>query len=163
MIIPEAHRYYERDEYVPALTSDYFFYVRLHEEKRMEYHTKMQKNYSDTICRQMLFEEPYWHEGYCMLFDSLYKQKLYQEALACCQQAFAFGYCFEELFDRCLQCHEKIDSKNEFKKYAALHEEKKHKRMEEYKGNQARLKFLVDEEWRRKLYLTRKLPIFNTE
>lgn len=129
----------------------------------MEYTKKLQYNYSDKLCYSLLMQEPYWHEGYFYLFDSLYNQKRYKEALDCCQTAFRFGYYFEELFERRLECYKKTVNKNEFNKILTSFEESKNKRKENDKANQARLKFLVDEEWRRKLYLTRKLPIFNGE
>ena len=159
MIKPDAHIYYDNDGYLPALTSDYFFYVRLREEESARQLKEIQSAYSDERCVAMLMDEPYWHEGYFILFDSLYKQKKYQEALDCCTLALRFNYNLEEIFDRYLECRKKIASESVYTKLAAAHEEKKMRRREEYKGNQARLKFLVDEEWRRKLYLTRKLPI----
>lgn len=158
---PDAHIYFENDGYLPALTKDYYFYVRLAEEIRMKYRQKVQRNYSDKLCYAMLMQEPYWHEGYFILFESLYKQRLYKEALHCCRTAFGFGYCFEELFDRFLECRKKIDSEGGFKEYLAKHEKNKKDRAESLKGNQLRLRVLVDEEWRRKLFLTRKLPVFD--
>lgn len=161
MIKPDAHIYYDNDAYLSALTKDYFFYVRLREEERERKLNEIQSAYSDDRCLAMLTDEPYWHEGYFILFDSLYKQKKYKEALDCCTLAFRFNYNLEEIFDRYLECYKKVSGESSYAKFAALHEENKRRRMEEYKGNLARLKFLVDEEWRKKLYLTRKLPVFS--
>lgn len=162
-IVPYAHIFYEQDGYVPALTNDYFFYVRLNEEKSIEYKKKIQSNYSDELCRQILMEEPYWHEGYFVLFDSFYKQKLYEDALAVCQLALSFRYFFPEIYDRQLECYKKMlnsaEARQLVKEFAQLKEMRNKGKLK----NQERLKLLDDEEWRRKFYLTRKLPIFSEE
>ncbi len=160
---PYAHIHYELDGYVPALTNDYFFYVRLNEEDRKTKQQKIQSAYSDKLCMKMLREEPYWHEGYFLLFDSLYKQQQYEEALACCNAALSFRYFFDEMYDRQMECYKKIlktqeakEIENEFAAFKAWRAKNKLK-------NQERLKLTDDEKWCRNLYLTRKLPIFNRE
>lgn len=93
-IIPDAHLYYVQDGYVPALTKDFAFYARLTEEKRKELNKTVSSSYSDEVCREYLLKEPFWHDGYKILIQSLVKQNKIQEALACCQ--CAISYCFSE-------------------------------------------------------------------
>lgn len=86
-IIPDAHLYYAQDGYVPALTKDFVFYPRLTEEKRKELNKAVLSSYSDELCKEYLVQEPFWHDGYQILIQSLVKQEKIQEALAFCQRA----------------------------------------------------------------------------
>lgn len=96
-VVADGLAYYVKDGYVPALTKDFFFYVRLTEEKRRELNNKAKENYSDERCLAMLCDEPYWHDGYHLLADSYLKQKRYVDAvnmldmgLACCNRRGTF-------------------------------------------------------------------------
>lgn len=86
-IVPDAHVYYAQDGYVPALTKDFVFYPRLTEEKRKELNKTVLSAYSDELCKEYLMQEPFWHDGYQILIQSLVKQQKIQEALASCQRA----------------------------------------------------------------------------
>lgn len=156
---PYAHICYEQDGYLPALTNDYFFYVRLNEEDRKMKLQKIQTGYSDKRCMEMLREEPYWHEGYFLLFDSLYKQKYYEKALECCNTALSYRYFFDEMYDRQLECYKKILKNNDVQQVVNEFNVLKEMRIKSKWKNQERLKLLDDNEWRRKFYWTRKLPI----
>ena len=162
-LTPYAHIYYEEDGYLPALTNDYFFYVRLNEENAKIKMQKIQSAYSDKLCMEMLREEPYWHEGYFLLFDSLYKQQRYEEALACCNTALSFRYFFDEMYDRQMECYKKILKSTEVQEivneFAVLKDIRRKSKLK----NQERLKLIDDEKWRKQFYLTRKLPIFDNE
>lgn len=80
-IVCDALAYYAKDGYVPALTKDFMFYVRLSEEKRRELNKQVSEQYSDELCLALLNKEPYWHDGYRLLADSYLVQKKYREAV----------------------------------------------------------------------------------
>lgn len=86
-IIPDAHLYYTQDGYVPALTKEFVLYARLSEEKRKELNKTVLTQYSDERCLEYLLKEPFWHDGYQILIQSLVKQGKIAEAIACCQKA----------------------------------------------------------------------------
>ncbi len=96
-IIRDAHLYYAQDGYVPALTKDFVGYVRLSEEKRKSFNKQIKENYSDTLCRSLLNQEPFWHDGYQILIESLVKQNLILDALQVCQKAISYKYCRQTL------------------------------------------------------------------
>lgn len=91
-IIPDAHLYYTQDGYVPALTKDFVFYPRLAEEKRKEFNKAVLTQYSDDLCKEYLLKEPFWHDGYQILIQSLVKQGKILEAIAYCQRAANLCY-----------------------------------------------------------------------
>lgn len=159
-IKPDAHLIYEKDGYLPSLTKEYLFYVSLPLDKRQELYLAIMSDYSDKHCYSVLQAEPYWQDGYFALVDSLMRQAFYAEAKSCCSLAFKFGFCFDELYDKFLFCAKKTVSSAEYRKVSAVIENKRNERQELSQGNQLRLKVLVDEEWRRKLFLTRKNPVY---
>lgn len=91
-IIPDAHLYYTQDGYVPALTKDFVFYPRLAEEKRKQFNKTVLSSYSDGLCMEYLSKEPFWHDGYHILIQSLVKKEKFLEAAAYLQQAAAVCY-----------------------------------------------------------------------
>ncbi len=86
-IIPDAHLYYTQDGYMPALTKEFVLYPRLTEEKRKEFNKTVLTQYSDKLCMEYLLKEPFWHDGYHILIQSLVKQEKILEAIAYCQKA----------------------------------------------------------------------------
>lgn len=157
---PDAHVHYEQDGYVPSLTKEYYFYVSLSEDKRQKIFDQITAHYSDGICYSMLMQEPYWQDGYFLLAESLIKKKLFKEAQNCCDLAFKFGFIFDELFEKYLYCAEKSQTAEEYRHIKERIREMRDERISLSKPNQLRLKVLVDETWRKKLFLTRKNPIF---
>ena len=48
--------------------------------------------YSDNLCKEYLVKEPFWHDGYQILIQSLVKQGKILEAFAYCQRAANLCY-----------------------------------------------------------------------
>ncbi len=159
-ILPDAHKLFEADGYLPSLTKEYYFYVSLPLEKRQKLYDAMTADFSDERCYAMLQEEPYWLDGYFLLFDSLYNKKLYGEAQNCCETAFKFGFIFDKLNERYLHSVKKTQTDAEYRRILQHVGNMQKERDSLANPNQLRLKVLVDEEWRKKLFLTRKNPIF---
>lgn len=127
----DAHVYYANDGFVPALTKDFVFYVRLPEEKRFAFNKKIRENYSDSLCFDMIKQEPFWLDGYYLLLDSLLKQELYEAAIGCCDLASAV--CFNSyLIGRFLECYKKQGNAREYEAIEKSMEEQKLK-MEYYR------------------------------
>lgn len=91
-IIPDTHLYYAQDGYVPALTKEFSLYARLPEEKRKEFNKTVLTQYSDKLCKEYLIKEPYWHDGYKILIQSLVKQEKIAEAVQYLQKALDVCY-----------------------------------------------------------------------
>lgn len=94
---PDAHLYYHNDGYIPALTKDFVFYVRLAEEKRNELNSLIHREYSDDLCRELLLKEPFWHDGYRILAESLVRQGKMQEAVYYCQKSVSYCFCRQNI------------------------------------------------------------------
>lgn len=158
---PDAHIYYDQAGYLPSLTKDYYFYAALSLEKRTQMLKKITSKYSDENCYAMLREEPYWQDGYFLLADSLIRKKLFAEACDCCSAAFKFGFHFDELYEIYLTCAKKIiKTAEDYNILCAETDKKARERSQLSKANQQRLKMLVSEEWCKKMFLTRKNPVF---
>lgn len=87
-------------------------------------------------------------------------KKLYGEAQNCCETAFKFGFIFDKLNERYLHSVKKTQTDAEYRRILQHVGNMQKERDSLANPNQLRLKVLVDEEWRKKLFLTRKNPIF---
>lgn len=109
----DAHVYYAKDGFVPALTKDFVFYVRLPEEKRFALNKKIRGNYSDSLCIDMIKQEPFWLDGYYFLIENAVKRKQYKAAAGYCN--LASSVCFDSyLIDRFLECYALLGDDKEY-------------------------------------------------
>lgn len=80
-IVCDALTYYAKDGYLPALTKDFMFYVRLSEEKRRELNRQAAENCSEEFYLSLLSQEPFWHDGYHLLAEKYAAENNFERAL----------------------------------------------------------------------------------
>lgn len=162
-IIRDAHLFYAQDGYIPALTKDFFDYVRLPQEQNDKYNSYIMQNYSDNLCHELLKQEPFWHDGYQILINSLVKQNKIDQAIIICMQALCLCFCEHnnELLNSLIQ---KTTNQNTFENLITkinenkkLLENAKQYRITDFKN------YFNNSAWYEKLLATRQLTIYNFE
>lgn len=156
MAAPDAHLYYHEDGLVPAYSEEFIFYPRITEEKRRSLNKTVMESYSDMLCYRMIKEEPYWHDGYYFLIESMLSQKYYEEAIECCCKLSKI-FLNELVFSVYLHCMEMLN--NPKRLLAAQKEvERERDKLQFYaeRNKQYFNRYVSGTEWEEKLLSARK-------
>lgn len=108
----------QKDGYIPSLTEELQYYLRLSEEKNEQYKKVFVKSFNSEMCLKILEKEPLFIEGYERL--ALYFEKEKQIEKACYYRELALSFCpTKENYEKLIDSFEKAGDCNKIACYKA--------------------------------------------